>query len=140
MFVGKFSSLMTMLPLGLYLILLANAVRAELTFGTLATSSRLTPIIFPKSRRDSIMMGSHSSQFSPKSRQSARYSWIAFRTLIDGGPVPALSKYARREVTGISFLTRSMFKEGKASRCSRVFRVWSIKGMLGGVEGLSTSF
>jgi hypothetical protein len=31
--------------------------------------------------------------------------------LIDGGPVPALSKYARREVTGISFLTRSIFKE-----------------------------
>src|SRR5207237_4900443 len=62
------------------------------------------------------------------------------RMLIDGGPVHALSKYARREVTGISFLTRSMFKEGKASRCSRFFRVWSIKGMLGGVEGLSTSF
>src|SRR6266550_6907414 len=107
---------MTMLPLGLYLTLLANAVRAELTFGTLATSSRVAPIVFPKSRRDSMMMGSHSSQFSPKSRQSARYSWIAFRTLIEGGPVPALSKYARREVTGISFLTTSIFKETTVPR------------------------
>src|SRR5439155_21627818 len=114
MFVGKFSSLITMLPLGLYLTLLASAVRAELTFGRLSTSSRLAPVIFPKSRRDSMIMGSHSSQFSPQSRQSARYSWIALRTLIDGGPVPALSKYARREVTGISFLTRSIFKGDSA--------------------------
>jgi len=38
------------------------------------------------------------------------YSLIAFRTGIEGGPVPALSKYALREVTGICFLTRSMFK------------------------------
>src|SRR6266702_1142805 len=85
---------------------------ALVTFGTEAISSDLTPpIIFPNCRRDSMMSGSHSSQFSPYSRQSAMNSLIALRTGRDGGPVPALSKYARREVTGICFLTRSIFKE-----------------------------
>src|SRR2546428_7732153 len=112
MFVAKLSSLMTTLPLGLYCKLLANAVSALVTFGTDAISSSVAPpIIFPKSRRDSMMRGSHSSQFSPYSRQSAMYSLIALRTGMDGGPVPALSKYALRAVTGICFLTRSIFKE-----------------------------
>src|SRR5881628_2125819 len=109
MLVGKFRSLITIFPPGLYLMLLAMPARAEVTFGTQPTSSTVPPIIFPNSRRDSIMRGSHSSQFSPYSRQSAMYSVIAFRTGIGGGPVPALSKYARRAVTGICFLTRSMF-------------------------------
>lgn len=89
-----------------------------MTFGRLAISSTSAPIIFPNSLRDSMIIGSHSSQFSPKSCQSSRYSRIAFRTLTDGGPVPALSKYARRDVTGISFLTasRSKFKHAPMSK------------------------
>ncbi len=111
MLVGKFRSLITMLPFGFYFMLLASAVRAVDTLGTQPTSSRLAPTILPKRRRESMIMGSHSSQFSPYSRQSAMYSLMAFRTGMGGGPVPALSKYARRLVTGICFLTRSMFKK-----------------------------
>src|SRR5712692_3618278 len=110
MLVGKFRSLITTLPPGLYLMLLARPVRAVETFGTQPISSDVAWIILAKSLRESTIMGNHSSQFSPYSRQSAMYSLIAFRTGTGGGPVPALSKYARREVTGICFLTRSIFK------------------------------
>src|SRR5712692_4065034 len=110
MLVGKLRSLITMLPPGLYLMLLARPVRAVDTFGTHPISSGVAWTILENSLRESMIMGSHSSQFSPYSRQLAMYSLIAFRTEIVGGPVPALSKYARREVTGICFLTRSMFK------------------------------
>jgi len=64
---------------------------------------------------------------------------MAFRTLIDGGPVPALSKYALREVTGISFLTRSIFKERERLGRSE-FSVLTIKAVLGRVEDFSAGF
>src|SRR5712691_2379282 len=107
---------------------------AVVTFGTEAISSRVTPpIIFPNCRRDSMISGSHSSQFSPYSRQSAMNSLIALSTGMDGGPVPALSKYARREVTGICFLTRSIFKETPTLDGVQLTR-FGIKEVLGCME------
>src|SRR5947208_11581353 len=121
-------------------MLLARLMSALVTFGTDAISSRgIPPIIFPNCRRDSMIRGSHSSQFSPYSRQSAMNSLIELRTEMDGGPVPALSKYARREVTGICFLTRSMFKETPRLDEAQLARL-SINGMLGGVEVLDACY
>lgn len=60
-------------------------------------------------------------------------SLIEFSTGIDGGPVPALSKYARREVTGICFLTRSIFKETPRLDEDQLVSL-SINGVLGPVE------
>jgi hypothetical protein len=54
---------------------------------------------------------------------------------MDGGPVPALSKYALRDVTGICFLTRSIFKETPGvGRCH--LAELSIKEVLDSVEAL----
>jgi len=66
-------------------------------------------------------------------------SLIELRTEMDGGPVPALSKYARREVTGICFLTRSIFKETPRLDEAQLAKL-SINGVLGGVEVLDACF
>src|SRR3972149_5316538 len=96
MLVGKLRLLTTMLPSGLYLMLLASAVSPEVTLGRHATSSRPAPTRFPKRRRASMIIGSHSSQFSPYSRHSVRNWFSALMTAMGGGPVPALSREARR--------------------------------------------
>src|SRR5207302_8824888 len=64
---------------------------------------------------------------------------IELMTEMDGGPVPALSKYARREVTGICFLTRSIFKETPRLDEAQLAKL-SINGVLGGVEVLDACF
>ena len=83
---------MTMFPSFLYLMLLESATRAVVTLGMFAISSVSAPMSLPNSRRESMMIGSHSSQFSPYSFQSVMNSFNALRTIIVGGPVPALSK------------------------------------------------
>src|SRR5438445_449730 len=94
MLVGKLRLLMTMFPSFLYLMLLESATRAVVTLGMFAISSVSAPMSLPNSRRESMMIGSHSSQFSPYSFQSVMNSFNALRTIIVGGPVQALSKSA----------------------------------------------
>src|SRR3989442_811694 len=99
MLVGKLRLLMTMFPSFLYLMLVESATRAVVTLGMFAISSVSAPMSLPNSRRESMMIGSHSSQFSPYSFQSVMNSFNALRSIIVSGPVPALSQCASCDVS-----------------------------------------